>query len=211
MALSRYALFAPVALILLGCPDASAQEAKDKAPAPPPAASWVLERGRDIPARLKRRPQLNMEGAKLSGSTGCNSFTAALVDKAGKGDKAGTADKHIAIEQVALTRKMCAPAQDRVELAFVRALGETRYLEHKGQRLTFLSDKRQALLVFTSGKSGAVRPAHGRRHAGRARSHRRHLRVRHNWRRAPYAQRGCGGWRLGGPVRRLPRPGLWGY
>jgi heat shock protein HslJ len=202
MAISRYAHFVLVVIILLGCPRAFAQEPKDKAPAPgPAAASWVLERGRDIPARLKRRPQLNMEGPKLSGSTGCNAFTAALIDKA---DKAG---KRVAIEQVALTRKLCAPAQDRVELAFVRALEETRYLEHKGARLTFLSEKRQMLLVWTSGKADAVRPAQRRRQGTRVRHHRRYVRVRHHGRRASLVWSGCWGWGSGAPGRRLPRRG----
>ena len=202
MAVSRNALFVPIVVVLLGCPSASADEPKDKVATPAPAAtSWVLERGRDIPARLKRRPQLNLEGPKLSGSTGCNDFTAALVDKADK------ADKRIAIEQVALTRKLCAPAQDRVELAFVRALEETRYLEHKGARLTFLSDKRQALLVWTTGKSGAVLPAQRRRLGARARHSRRGLHVRPHWRRTPVAWRGCWGWQPYAPGRRAPRRG----
>jgi len=205
MAVSRNALFVPIVIVLLACPRASADEPKAKAAAPAPATtSWVLERGRDIPARLQRRPQLNLEGPKLSGSTGCNAFTAALVDKAKKDEKA---DKRIAIEQVALTRKLCAPAQDRVELAFVRALEETRYLEHKGARLTFLSDKRQTLLVWTSGKSGAVRPATRRRLGARARRHRGYVRVRPFWRRTPVAWRECWGWQPDAPGPRAPRRG----
>jgi heat shock protein HslJ len=186
MAVWRLALFAPVAAVLLAGLDASANEPKAKAGA---GTAWVLDHGRDIPARLKRRPHLAMDGAKLSGSTGCNNFSAALVDKADK-DKADKGDKQVAIEQVALTRKLCAPAQDRIEIALVRALEETRYLEHKGRRLTFLSEKHQALLVWTSGTPDAVRPAQRRRRAGRARQ-RRSMGAQHHWRRLPF-WRGCG-------------------
>jgi len=143
----RFPLFALIAVTLLGCLDAAAEEPNST------STSWVLERGRDIPARLKRTPQLRMEGQKLSGSTGCNAFTAALVDKP---------DKRIAIEQVALTRKLCATTLDQVETAFVRALNETEYLEQKGKRLTFLSGKRQPLLVWMPSKSAAQRSAPAR-------------------------------------------------
>jgi heat shock protein HslJ len=188
MAGMRYGLFALAAVILSGWPDASAQPT---APAPT-ATSWVLERGRGIPSRLKRTPQLRMEGQKLSGSTGCNAFTAALVDKG---------EKRVAIEQVALTRKLCAPRLDKVETLFVRALEETQYLEQKGRRLMFLSAKRQPLLVWTRSKSAAQRSAPARRYA-RVRRHRRHARVRHHRRSAEFVYRGCRGWLAGAPVSR---------
>jgi len=178
--------FALIAVTLLGCLDAAAAEPNAT------STSWVLERGRDIPSRLKRTPQLRMEGQKLSGSTGCNSFTAALVDKA---------DKRIAIEQVALTRKLCAAKLDQVETAFVRSLNETEYLEEKGKRLTFLSGKRQPLLVWTRSKSAAQRAAPRKSYA-RARHHQRHVRVRRHQRIASVTYRGCWGWLMGAPARR---------
>jgi len=147
---------AAVLLALLVClwgpvPGASAQ---------PAATTWVLQKGQNIPSRLARKPRLLMEGQKLSGSTGCNSFTATVSDKG---------DKRIAIERVALTRMLCAPAQNKIERAFVQALGQTEFLEQKGQRLTFLSGKRQPLLVWTrNGKSATKRRPARRTHYARA-------------------------------------------
>lgn len=191
MADLRYVLFALVGVILLGCPGSSAEEPKGAAAK---ATSWILERGRDIASRPSRTPKLNMDGKKLSGSTGCNSFTAALVDKA---------DNRIAIEQVALTRKLCAEKLDRVETAFVRALEDTAYLEQNGKRLTFLSGKREPLLVWTRSKSSAQRAVRSSRYARvRHHHHRRHARVRHHRRSASVAYRGCWGWLTGVPARR---------
>ena len=127
--------------------------------------NWVLQRGQQIPSRTQRMPQLRMEQQKLSGSTGCNSFTATLSDKG---------DKRMAIEQVALTRMLCAPAQNKIETAFVRALRETEYVQQKGKKLTFLSGKKQPLLVWArnhnsgkarSRKTAATRPASRKRYA----------------------------------------------
>ncbi len=169
---TRYALLTCIAIILLASANALAAEPKGPAAK---ATSWVLERGRDIPPRLKRTPQLHMEGEKLSGSTGCNSFTAAVVDKA---------DKRIAIEQVALTRKLCAAKLDQAETAFVRALDETAYLEQKGSKLIFLSGKRLPLLVWTRSKSAAQR-------ASKVRDRRRLVRVSPRQRSARTVYRGC--------------------
>jgi heat shock protein HslJ len=202
MADIRYALVALITVTLLGCLNATAAEPKAKGPAPTTATKWVLERGRDIPKRLPRTPKLQVDGQKLSGSTGCNSFTAALVDKA---------DKRIAIEQVALTRKLCAENLDRVEAAVVRALEQTQYLEEMGKRLTFLSEKREPLLVWTRNHKAATqravrpkryaRPRHQRRHA-RARHQRRHTHAHHHRRSASFVDRGCWGWLTGAPARR---------
>jgi hypothetical protein len=123
-----------------------------------------------------------MEGQKLSGSTGCNSFTATLTEKA---------DKRVAIEGVALTRMLCAPTQNEIEAAVVKAFGETEYVEQKGRSLTFLSGKRQPLLVWTrSGKLAAERPARGMHHA------------RYQRRPAAAARAGCWGWWTGPTMRR---------
>jgi heat shock protein HslJ len=190
MAGLRCALFALIGAILLGCPGASADEPKGAK-----ATSWVLQQGRDIPRRPPRTPKLHLDGKKLSGSTGCNSFTAAVVDKA---------DQRIAIEQVALTRKLCADKLDRIETAFVRALEETAYLERKGRSLTFLSGKREPLLVWTRSKSASRRAVRPRRHA-RVRQHRRYANVRQHQRRAAFVYRGCWDWLTGAPARRRTR------
>ncbi len=80
-----------------------------------------------------------MQGANLSGSTGCNNFTATMTRRRGK---------RVAIERVALTRKLCVAERNRTETAFVRALGQTAYLSRKRRTLTFLSGKGRPLLVW---------------------------------------------------------------
>ena len=145
--------------------------------------SWVLRRGQDIPSPPGGIPKLRMEGQKLSGTTGCNSFTASVSNKG---------DKRVAIEEVALTRMLCAPRQNKIEAAFVRALRETAYLEQQSKKLTFLSDKRRPLLVWTrNSKSAVKRPARRIQHA----------RARHR-QRVAVAHRGCRGWWTTGRTRR---------
>jgi heat shock protein HslJ len=178
-------------MILLSSTGASADEPKVSAAA---ATSWVLVRGRDIPAGLRRTPRLRMEGAKLSGSTGCNAFTASVVDKG---------DKRVSIEEMTLTRKLCTPRLDRAETAFLRALQETRYLERTRRRLTFLSDKRRPLLVWALGKSAARRTLPSKRYArARHRQHQRYAHTRYHRRNASFVQTGCRGRLAGAPRRR---------
>lgn len=174
----RFAICICVSALFFGAAGAYAAEPSKAASA---ATNWVLKVGRDIPSRTKRTPVLRVEGQKLSGSTGCNAFTATLVNKA---------DKRIAVEQVALTRKLCAATLDRVETAVVRALGKSEYLEQKGNRLMFLSSKREPLLVWTRNKSTAKRPASRKRYAHSRRL--AHRGQRHRW---SNGRRECWGWR----------------
>src|SRR5205814_5079416 len=103
--------------------------------APPSAASepakrgWVLDSGREIPSPQPSKPTLRIRGKQLSGSTGCNSFTATLSKRP---------DKRVAIEQVSQTRKICGPRDGEVEAAFVRTLSATEVLNEKRRRLTLL-------------------------------------------------------------------------
>ena len=141
-------------VVLLALPAGLCVVDTGPASAQPAATTWVLQKGQDIPSRLARTTRLRMEGQKLSGSTGCNAFTATVSDKG---------DQRIAVERVVLTRMRCAPAQNRIERAFVRALGQTLYLEQEGGRLTFLSAERQPLLVWTRNHKAAKRsPRHTR-------------------------------------------------
>jgi heat shock protein HslJ len=185
MACRRYALLALVAAIPLGCIDATAAE---PGAAAPKATEWVLKGGRDIPARPPGIPKLRVEGQRISGSTGCNAFSAAVVDKSDGKDQG-----RIAIEKVALTRKLCGGRLDRVEQAVVRALEETEYLEQKGRSLTFLSGKRRPLLVWTRNASAAPRQTAVRRHARMRRQApaRRQVRVRQHRRSASLVQWSC--------------------
>ena len=45
------------------------------------ASTWVLQKGQDISPPRRGRPALRVEGTELSGSTGCNNFTATLVQR----------------------------------------------------------------------------------------------------------------------------------
>jgi len=142
----------------------------------PAATTWVLQKGHNIPSRPPRTPQLRMEGEKLSGSTGCNSFTAKVSEKP---------DKRVAIEQVALTRMMCAGAQNKIEAALVRALEQTEFIEMKGAMLSFLSANRQPLLVWTRSDKAAAKPSSPHKHKARVRQTRGHH-VHARKARAPY-------------------------
>ena len=61
------------------------------------AGAWQLQKGAGLPSRKARKPTLSMQGEKLSGSTGCNTFTATLVRHA---------DKRVTIDGIALTRML---------------------------------------------------------------------------------------------------------
>jgi hypothetical protein len=115
-----------------------------------------------------------MQGAKLSGTTGCNNFTATLSEEA---------DKRVAIKQVALTRMLCEGKQNAVETAFVRALEQTKFISRQRRSLTFLSAEKTPLLVWQS----KHKPTAGR---SSVRSRKAHRRPR-AYRRAAVRVRGC--------------------
>jgi heat shock protein HslJ len=107
----------------------------------PADKTWSLEQGRGISgAEPPNRPSLKLEGQRLSGSTGCNSFTATISETG----------ERVKIENLSLTRKLCAALQNENERAFVNALGQTQYLTKEPEKITFLSDKREPLLVWKS-------------------------------------------------------------
>jgi len=125
----------------------------------PAATSWVLKQGKDIPSPQPRKPELRMQGAKLSGTTGCNNFTATLSEEP---------DKRVAIKQVALTRMLCEEKLNSIETALVRALEQTQLISRQGRTLTFLSSDKAPLLVWQSRHKAS--PA---RHRARKKAHRR--------------------------------------
>ena len=151
----RTAQSAALTLILLAVASGDASSAPREAA----ASTWVLQKGRDIPSPQARKPMLRMQGDKLSGSTGCNSFTATVTRRA---------DKRVAIEQVALTRMLCEPKQNTIEKAFVGALRQTEFISQQGSTLTFLSGEKSPLLVWkrqrtaSAGKQARRRAAHAR-------------------------------------------------
>jgi heat shock protein HslJ len=137
-----------VALAALCTAPTGAQSPADK--------TWSLEQGRGISAaEPPNRPSLKLEGQRLSGSTGCNSFTATISETG----------ERVKIENLSLTRKLCATLQNENERAFVNALGQTQYLTKEPEKITFLSDKREPLLVWKSAepKGGAIEDDRSRR------------------------------------------------
>src|SRR6516225_10505653 len=124
---------AAVAIAALCAAPSGAQSTADK--------TWSLEQGRGISAaESPNRPSLRLEGQRLSGSTGCNSFTATISETG----------ERVKIENLSLTRKLCATLQNENERAFVNALGQTQYLTKEPEKITFLSDNREPLLVWKS-------------------------------------------------------------
>jgi len=105
--------------------------------------SWVLEKGQGF-RTLKNNPaSLTLNDNRLSGSTGCNTFRATLSERA---------ENRVAIKDVALTRKLCAPPESDNERAIVEAFNKTEFIEEGADRLTFLSGSREPLLVWKPAK-----------------------------------------------------------
>ena len=110
--------------------------------------SWVLEKGQGF-TTLKNSPaSLTLNDKQLSGSTGCNTFRATLSERA---------EKRIAINDVALTRKLCAPPASDNERAIVQAFNKTEFIEEGADTLTFLSGAREPLLVWKPAKAKSAR------------------------------------------------------
>src|SRR5262249_41202616 len=83
---------------------------------------------------------------QLSGSTGCNTFRATLSERA---------ENRVAINDVDVTRKLCAPPESDNERAIVEAFNKTEFIEEGAERLTFLSGSREPLLVWKPAKKAA--------------------------------------------------------
>ena len=115
----------------------------------PSETAWLLEQGRGIAPEQLTGPTLTRQGLRLSGSTGCNSFTATIA----------ATGEHVKIEDVSLTRKLCAPRRNETERAFVAALGQTEYLEEQKDRLTFFSGTREPLLIWKPNAERMLRKA----------------------------------------------------
>jgi heat shock protein HslJ len=112
-----------------------------------PNGSWVLEKGQGVTIVAGRPPSLKVEDKQMSGSTGCNTFRATMREDAGN---------KVAISDVALTRKMCAPELADNERAIVQAFDKTMFIEEKSGVLTFLSGSREPLLVWKAPERAAL-------------------------------------------------------
>jgi heat shock protein HslJ len=110
--------------------------------------SWVLEKGQGFTAIKNSPASLTLNDKQMSGSTGCNTFRATLSERA---------EKRVAINDVALTRKLCAPSANDNERAIVQAFNKTEYIEEGADTLTFLSGAREPLLVWKPAKKAEER------------------------------------------------------
>jgi len=110
--------------------------------------SWVLEKGQGV-TTLKNNPaSLTLNNKQLSGSTGCNTFRATLSERA---------ENRVAIKDVAVTRKLCAPPESDNERAIIEAFSKTEFIEEGADRLKFLSESREPLLVWKPAKKASKR------------------------------------------------------
>ena len=164
MKLARSSQVAVVAIVLLAFASMKAESADGE------SATWILQQGVDISLHNARKPELRMEAQKLTGSTGCNSFSATVSERS---------NKRVAIEEIIRTRMLCEPNQNKIENAFVRALQKTEVIREKGKALAFLSGDGATLLVWKRpGKSSSVKKSSTVRrnhHIQRdARAHRTH-------------------------------------
>ena len=165
-------LVAAVLMVLAFTPNGAAS-----APRNSDASTWVLQKGHDMPSPQPRKPTLRMQGDKLSGSTGCNNFTATV---------AGRADQRVAIEHVALTRMLCEPRQNTIETVLVGALRDTEFITRRGSTLTFLSGEKAPLLVWKRQRSISAG-----QHVRRRTAHVRSMKRRHVHQRRVVHRVGC--------------------
>jgi heat shock protein HslJ len=158
----NFARLATLSLVLLVSVPVPALSAHRR----PPASKWEFDQGQDVPTPQPQKPVLRLEGSNLSGSTGCNVFSAALKR---------LAKNRVTIEQISLTRLLCEPERDKVETALMKAFKQTEYLRRRGKTLTFLSGSRMPLLVWKRKAVG--------HHSPTRKAHLRHLRSKsvHQW------------------------------
>jgi heat shock protein HslJ len=131
----------PIAFVILGLVASTAAAQTSE-------RSWVLEKGQGVTSLKNSPASLTLNDKQLSGSTGCNSFRATLSERA---------EKRVAINDVALTRKLCAPPASDNERAIVQAFNKTEFIEEGADTLTFLSGSRETLLVWKPAKKAAER------------------------------------------------------
>ena len=157
---------ATVAVVLLSCASMEAKSADGKSA----TATWILQQGADISLDKSRKPEMRMEGRELTGSTGCNNFSATVSQRP---------NNRVTIGQIVRTRMLCQPDQNRIENAFVRALEKTEVIRERGTRLTFLSGDGSTLLVWNrSGKSSAKKSSSTKKASSTKRRRHKHLHAR---------------------------------
>jgi putative lipoprotein len=85
---------------------------------------------------------LTFEGdQRVSGSTGCNRYTAPIT----------ATDTSLRVGVIAMTRRACAPAVSDQERRFVEALTAARSYQQEGNVLRLLTEQGRARLRLTRG------------------------------------------------------------
>ena len=103
--------------------------------------AWVLESAPGIDLPPGGSPSATFADGRVSGSTGCNRFTAAY---ALEGDQ-------LELGMIASTRMACAPPLLSVEQAYVAALGRVARWRIEGEVLTLSDEQGSELLRFAPG------------------------------------------------------------
>lgn len=97
---------------------------KPDAPAPSLEGQWMVEDINNGGVIDNSYLTLNVSGATVSGSAGCNNFTGSLTQTAST----------LSISQLALTRKMCPPALMQQEQRYMQALGSITTLKQSATK-----------------------------------------------------------------------------
>ena len=118
---------------------------EDEAGSPTPESlqdvPWVLASGVDVEGWEKVAPSATFMDGSVTGSTGCNRFTAPYTLDGGP----------LEIGQIASTRMACAPPADTVEREYVAALGQVKAWRSENDELTLLDGDDNDVLGYRVG------------------------------------------------------------
>jgi heat shock protein HslJ len=99
---------------------------------------WVLASGLDVEGWEEVAPSATFEDDRVSGSTGCNRFTASYaIDGSG-----------LEVGQIASTRMACPPPGDAVELAYLAALESVTRWRVENEELALLDADEAEVLRY---------------------------------------------------------------
>lgn len=79
--------------------------------------------------------QMQFEGARMSGYSACNRFTAQITEDV----------RGFQINQIATTRMSCSTAQEEIERDFIYLLNDYRTIARDGDRLLLIGPNREVL------------------------------------------------------------------
>lgn len=133
----------PLAMLLVLAAATACGE--DEAGSPTPESlqdvPWVLASGVDVEGWEEVAPSATFMDGSVTGSTGCNRFTAPYTLDGGS----------LEIGQIASTRMACAPPADTVEREYVAALGQVKAWRSENDELTLLDGDDNDVLGYRVG------------------------------------------------------------